>query len=1250
MSDSNAAGPAGSNGQWPPRRPSKRSKLRNGTFIIPSTGERSRRQFTLRTNGHAPASGFPLSSGDNMTSPSSSAARGGPHDGAHDGRSGRRNDDNDDPSSYFTAAGFSARIEAAGRAVTDGFARFRAWADSPNGHGVIKCTVAYTLAGLWTFWPPLSDLLGHHRDGKHLVATITVYFHPARSAGSMLEASAIGVVAVVYATVMSVLSMAASVLLGSVLGWVTFAYVVVLVLFIGCDFGFIGWVKQRLNHPSVNVGCTLASLAVITVVTKETHTYSSVFSNAKIVQMLQTLVFAITTTATVSLLLWRVSARALLRTSFARASVALGDMLAMITHGFLSGAEDELTGSAEYTTAAADWAQAYAQMTKNLKEAKYEHYAVGHASLYRLEKAVYKSMETLAQSIGGLRSAANTQFELLRESSAAATAALPNQPSSPLFSPMIPSSAVPVAATASSSSLPSSSSSGPASGASAARPLLYRASSSFQRSGRLAVLSAIDEASDESSEDRPATPLVLHHDDGHGFGYADDARFTASPPSLAPSGPPASHASRRNSNSSTVTLRTSSEIFELFIGMLGPSMKSLAFTLASVLRDAPFGNPSNNGNNGNDDDGDAVHVNAHYRQSLTDALALFNTARADALEALYKTIELGRPRSEKIKADFEEVAAACGHFSFSLQAFGEEMSKYLDVLDDLTLVQDHNRRSWRWLLFWKTPQTRFPSVLPYDVADDLPREYRGSQDGVRDSVGDDAGAAAASTAGDTEPLVRPIRKSQLPRGIPEHMVQRRDTFSWQAAPQANALVRRLAQALLRFVRVLARDDIRFGIKVGIGAVLWAMLAFISQTRGTYMHWRGEWGLLSFMIVCSMTVGASNTTAWARFLATLVGSTCAVINWHISQGHAVPLMLLGGLVASCSFYVMIVRGKPPLGRTTLLAYNVITLYAYSLSQRIVDDDDNDDDQDEGGLHPLIFEIAKHRFVAVTAGILWGLIVCRVVWPVSARRRFKEGLAVLYLQMGLIWRRGPLAILLRSSSSDASARNYLKSGEQAALQRYAARLETLRQGAAAEFELRGPFPAAAAGRILAATTRVLDGFYAMSLLTQRRGTGNTGARLTPGERALLYYTAPERAMLCDRICHVFQVLASSYMLEYPLTDALPGVTVVRDRLLAKVFQFRKEHALSVKAATAAVETGDNAAGKGTEGNIDNENPPQSPRASPSTAAIPPAHVEERDYALLYAYALITGQVAEELKVIEKEFERLFGVLNGEAMLLE
>ncbi|KAI1112358.1 ribosomal protein L19 [Nemania sp. NC0429] len=1067
-----------------PRRPA-RNKLRNGTWIIPGTGERTRRQFTLRGNSYD-----------------------------------SRDDNHDQPRSLADGRTLLDKARNAWHNLTVSASLLWAWAQSPKGKGTIKCSVAYLLASLGTFWSPAARFLGP-MDGKHIVATIVTYFHPARTAGSQIEAVAISIIAVCYAMLIGVCSMATSVLLGDVLDMDKFSYALILIVYIGFGLGFVGWVKQRLNNPLVSVGASIASIGIITIITKEGSVHSAVFSTDKIVQYLKILLMAAIISTLVNLLLWPVSARYELRKSMRTASISLGRMLSMISSGFLSGAEEEFT-SKPFMDASATYTSTLALMNKNARESKYEYYFLGREKIYRHDKAVLKSIENLAQSIGGLRSAANTQFELLREIYPGPSSSnVPESPSANVFSPIFAQSR----------------------------------SSSFRSHSRFGRLSSIDEAADERSdrEDEPTSPTL-------------NTTLNREPSEI-------------QSTLSNFAPKSPSEIFELFISRLGPSMKSLVHTMAEMLREPPFDAP-----------GSPIELNEQFKYSLGEAVSLYNESRGKALEELYKSIENTRSASESIQADIEEVAAACGHFSFSLLSFADEMKKYLDALEELKFVHEQDKRTWGWLKVWNHIAALWKS---------------------RRATGDDI---------ETLALVRPVRRmrqSQLPKGIPKVMKNRGDGLRWDNAPASglwNITVRKMSPVIWQFLNFLARDDIRFGLKVGIGATLYAMFAFIPGTMEIYRHWRGEWGLLSFMIVCSMTVGASNATGLARFTGTLMGAAFMVINWWIADGNAIGLALLGWAVSFGAFYIMVDRGNAPFGRFILLSYNVSSLYAYSLSQNVEDDDD-----DEGGIHPRIREIAFHRVVAVAIGILWGLAICRLIWALPARKKFKEGLAVLYLQMGLIWKRGPLAILLRN---DASFTSYIKIGEQAAMQRYATQLQILRASANNEYELRGPFPFAAYGRIMASTQRMLDAFHAMSLVTQKHG------RLSAGETALLNHTAEERAQLCARICHVFEVLASSVMLEYPLTDAIPSIMTIRDKLLGKIFRFRKEHNVSADETSSVV---GGATGQQVQDMDD----------------VP---LEEPDYALLYAYALVTGQVAKELKVVEKELEGLFGRLDEDAMLLE
>lgn len=192
--------------------------------------------------------------------------------------------------------------------------------------------------------------------------------------------------------------------------------------------------------------------------------------------------------------------------------------------------------------------------------------------------------------------------------------------------------------------------------------------------------------------------------------------------------------------------------------------------------------------------------------------------------------------------------------------------------------------------------------------------------------------------------------------------------------------------LWRALGFFRRDDIKYAIKVGAGAVLYALLSFLPSTRPLYSHWRGEWGLLSYMLVCSMTIGASNTTGYSRFLGTCIGALSAIVAWTISNDNPYVLAFLGWIMSLACFYIIIEQGKGPMGRFILLTYNLSALYAYSLSIK-----DEEDDEDEGGVNPEIWGIAIHRVVAVMVGCIWGIIVTRLIWPISARQKVKDGIS-------------------------------------------------------------------------------------------------------------------------------------------------------------------------------------------------------------------------------------------------------------------
>ncbi|KAF1848467.1 uncharacterized protein K460DRAFT_393544 [Cucurbitaria berberidis CBS 394.84] len=1058
--------------QTPAERRFLRPSLRSATMIQPKTGERVKRTFTLRR-----------SSAHRATESSEFLLAPGHFDPERHQELGR-------VGWLMDSCKYRCR-------------QVYAYTSSPTGIGILKCSMAYILGSLATFVPQIAGLLGKN-DGKHIVATVTVYFHPARSAGSMIEAVILAFAAFLYAAFISFSSMGVSAYFGNhhllVLG-----HVIVLIVFCGGGLGLVGWTKHKLGSPLVNVACSLTSLALITVLTKEGAVQAAMFSYNKVWQVLKMIIMGCTASAAVSLLVRPTSARNEFRNTFIQSTDAMAEILNGITRSFLSGAEQDLK-SDSFVKASNESKSTFKTLVKNLAEAKFEHYALGTEEEYKINSRLVKCLEKLMQSIGGLRSAAETQFTLLAQSNTNIT----------------PSENVPGNGTVTSSVFSEHT-------ISQSPPQLLSPSLSHMER-RTSILASIDEVPEGSAEasayasaDVSDDESSQHHDSSHKV-----PNFLQS--SLTPA-----------------------DMFSVFIAHLGPPMKSLAYTLREVLSELPFG------------PGPEYHmaINEHFRHSLVDAKVLFANARGEALSAVYMNKIPTRTSSAAVAADFEEVAASCGYFSSSLQDFAEDMVSFLDILEELKTNVNHypRRRTYTWLKFWQSGHKKRQSV----------------DDAEEGSFNDEG---ANQTPGGSHEIHNPIYRRST-RGDP-YKPENEQPLSY-----------RVWVSLAAF----RRDDLKYAVKVGIGAVLYAMWSFIEPTRELYGHWRGEWGLLSYMLVCSMTIGASNTTGFHRFAGTCLGAIFAIAAWIAADEHAFVLGFFGWLVSLFCFYIIVGQGKGPMGRFILLTYNLSALYAYSLSVK-----DDEDDDDEGGVSPEIWEIVLHRVVAVMVGCLWGILVTRVIWPISARRKVRKGTSLLWLKMGLIWKRGPLKTLMESDQSNAGRMySYMTEREELELRRFLNHLETLRASAAAEFELRGPFPDKSFKLILGATSRILDSFHAMNVIILK------DLRATEGEKEVLKYTKKEWTELSWRISHLFSVMASSMKLAYPLNDVLPNVEHTRDRLLAKVFEFRQTGLGKVIA-------------------------------------------KDEDYELLYAYALVSGQLAHDLGIIGQEIEKLYGVLSEEDLKLQ
>lgn len=247
-----------------------------------------------------------------------------------------------------------------------------------------------------------------------MVATVTVYFHPARSVGSMYRALICAGLAFCYSAFLSVSSMLFENLFQDTFRLPALGHALVLIVFCGGGLGFVGWTKQRLGDPLVNVACSLTSLSTITVLTKEGAVQSGDLSLRKISQVLKMVVMGVIAATMVSFLIFPISARRKLRANLVTAADTIAEMLALITEAFLSGSEEVLK-SDEFRQIEAKHRKAYGMLDNLVREAKLEHFVAGTEKEYRLEKNLVRWVQDITHNLGGLRSAASLQFSLIRE-------------------------------------------------------------------------------------------------------------------------------------------------------------------------------------------------------------------------------------------------------------------------------------------------------------------------------------------------------------------------------------------------------------------------------------------------------------------------------------------------------------------------------------------------------------------------------------------------------------------------------------------------------------------------------------------------------------------------------------------------------------------------------------------------------------------------------------------------------------------
>ncbi|RXW25613.1 hypothetical protein EST38_g244 [Candolleomyces aberdarensis] len=300
---------------------------------------------------------------------------------------------------------------------------------------MLKCAIAYFIASLFTFEPHLSTLfsglVSYKNDGEkrlplpsgHMVATIAVYFNPAKTMGGMIEADLFVLMGLIYSAVVCMGSMAMYWWFEMRPGWEWLADAIVLA-WIGISMSVIAFFKVWMNNPSFNTACSTMAIIIFVVVVKEGG-WATLFQVTAIVlcgSMISNLV---------CYFIWPQSATSNLQANMIKTLDSFSTVLSMLTKLFLL--EDDTRDASKLQKAVQNHQNSFTSLKKDLGEAQSEwmyrdfnlegEFGVGSkgGSILKNEFASHRgyedavdSMNRLAQHLNGLRSGLSLQHEFTK--------------------------------------------------------------------------------------------------------------------------------------------------------------------------------------------------------------------------------------------------------------------------------------------------------------------------------------------------------------------------------------------------------------------------------------------------------------------------------------------------------------------------------------------------------------------------------------------------------------------------------------------------------------------------------------------------------------------------------------------------------------------------------------------------------------------------------------------------------------------
>ncbi|KAF9574635.1 hypothetical protein EC968_006050 [Mortierella alpina] len=932
---------------------------------------------------------------------------------------------------------------------------------TPNRR-IFKASLAYFFACLVSFTPFFKPYVGL---SGHLAASAAIFFNPAKTLGRMVDAITAGLCAISFGFLVCVASAASATWFNSQDQYIL-GHVVSVVVFGGGSTFIIAYAKAHYNRPTVNVACTLAHILIIVTLTKEGALTFAKFNLTRVFAITTSMLLGVTISTLICVLLWPESAHEDLRQAMGKSLSSFRLLLKLLTKTFLLEADTTPFGSESVQKLIESQVSSFSALAKTLEEAQLEF---AGADIKKYEDCV-KSLNTLAQYLNGLRSSCGLQYDMLKKDEMRRDdEARKQQRRSTSAAPPMEATGV-----------------RPEAGQGPKRPLGFG-----MRMSSYSLLGSLNSDQDQSASadliefldhvGKPMKSLALtckltieHLQDI--FNSTDVERA----PTVGRNQTNRSRASHPYLNQRQSGYESNAEVFSDSTYDAGTSHtsshpatshESFKKNPSLVLMQLNLAKALDIFENANSRALKKFYSQQNKRRSGTFKRPLGMTKRMSEPSFHGAGIGIGSPEGESAaepattseatqdvlaeKAPVGEQIFLVYFFVFNLMEFSKELSNLVSCVEilvngdeGLPLWIARNRQNW-WRRIWFN-LTGFPRSLRKPTSDieafanfDA-EEQRGyppnshhsyqSHGPISRSTSDYQQLHASSGSGGNNPsntnsLSERRRRKQKQRLFPKPNIH--NTSNTLQTPVPSTFVQRWSTRIWKFLHRFRSFQVKYAAKTAFSAMIMLVPAFVDWTRPYFVQYRGEWAIISMLVVMVPTVGGTNIVGVYRIISTIIGCYVGVMVYLLFPAHDIMLPICCFLFAVPNFYLVLCSSYQRLGQVTLLAFNLVLLQTYNRRHGDgtvpPDEDEDDDDDDYSGLlssskvlrtvgsllsdHASsdpgpgaeVWAIAFHRAVAVSLGVVVGVAVTSYVWPYEARVELRKGLSDLLLNISWLYNR-------------------------------------------------------------------------------------------------------------------------------------------------------------------------------------------------------------------------------------------------------